>query len=138
MMTTRSASCRSTVDAPPAIPSQATRPTGTGRSDAPPRVVAALQRDAVALTWDLTVYQLHEAFLRCMTAPSTDVSDAGVSQELARTRLAAARYAVDDIQAALSRMACGTYGRCEQCGRMITAERLQAAPTARWCAACQM
>jgi hypothetical protein len=86
MMTTRSANCRSTVDAPSAFPSQATTPTGPGRSDALPRVVAALQRDAVALTWDLTVYQLHEAFSRCMAAPSTDILDAGASQELARTR----------------------------------------------------
>ena len=59
------------------------------------------------------------------------------SQELARTRLAAARHAVDDIQAALSRMARGTYGRCQQCGQRITADRLQASPTARWCVACQ-
>jgi hypothetical protein len=58
-----------------------------------------MQRDAVALTWDLTVHQLHQAFSRCMAAPSTDLLDAGVSQELARTRLAAARHAVDDIQA---------------------------------------
>jgi RNA polymerase-binding transcription factor DksA len=97
-----------------------------------------MQRDAIALTWDLTVHQLHQAFSRCMAAPSTDLLNAGASQELARTRLAAARRAVDDIQAALSRMAGGTYGRCQQCGCMITAERLQASPTARWCAACQV
>jgi RNA polymerase-binding transcription factor DksA len=73
-----------------------------------------------------------------MAAPSTDLLDAGAAQELARTRLAAARDALDDIQVALSRKACDTYGRCQQCGCMITAERLQASPTARWCAACQM
>jgi RNA polymerase-binding transcription factor DksA len=92
----------------------------------------------MALTWDLTVRQLHQAFSRCMAAPSTDLPYVGASQELARTRLAATRHAVDDIQAALSRMACGTYGSCQQCGRIIAADRLRASPTARWCATCQV
>jgi len=137
MMITRAATPSPTVDTPSTFPGHATTPTSPGRTDASPRV-AERQRDAVALTWDLTLHQLHQAFSRCMAAPSTDLLDAGAAQELARTRLAAARDALDDIQAALSRKACGTYGRCQQCGCMITAERLQASPTARWCAACQM
>jgi len=55
---------------------------------------------ATWLTWDLTVHQLHHAFSRCMAAQSTDLLDAGAAQESAQTRLAAARHAVDDIQAA--------------------------------------
>ena len=137
-MTTRAATSSPTVDSPSTHPGHPTTPTSRGRSDASPRVVAEMQRDAVALTWDLTVHQLHQAFSRCMAAPSTDLLDAGAAQELARTRLAAARYAVDDIQAALSRKAGGTYGRCQQCDCRIPAERLRASPTARWCASCQM
>ena len=97
-----------------------------------------MQRDVVALTWDLTVHQLHQAFAWCLATPSTELLDAGASQELARTCFAAAKQAVDDIQATLSRMARGTYDRCQQCRCRITADRLQASPTARWCAACQV
>jgi len=44
---------------------------------------------------------------------------------------------VNDIQDALRRMAAGSYGTCERCGQPITTERLQAAPTTRWCPTCQ-
>ena len=137
-MTTRAATSSPTVYATFARPVHATTPIRPGRSDPSPRVFADMRRDAVALTWDLTVHQLHQAFARCLATPSTELLDASASQELARTRLAAAKHAVDDIQAALSRMVRGTYGRCQQCGCRITADRLQASPTARWCAACQV
>jgi RNA polymerase-binding transcription factor DksA len=138
MMTTRAVTSSPTVDARFARPGRAATPLRRGRSDPTPRVFADLRRDAVALTRDLTIHQLHQAFRRCVAAPSTEPPDDALSQELAQTRLAAARYAVDDIQAALSRMAHGTYGSCQQCGCSITADRLQASPTARWCAACQV
>jgi RNA polymerase-binding transcription factor DksA len=136
-MTTRAATSSPTVDSPSTRPGHASTPIRPRRWDPSPRVFADMQRDAVALTWDLTVHQLHQAFARCLATGSTELLDAAASQEMARTRLAAAKHAVDDIQAALSRMARGTYGRCQQCGRKITADRLQASPTARWCAACQ-
>jgi RNA polymerase-binding transcription factor DksA len=40
---------------------------------------------------------------------------------------------LDEIDAALARLAAGTYGRCEVCGRQIPAARLEARPTARTC-----
>jgi RNA polymerase-binding transcription factor DksA len=138
MMTTATATSTPATDSASAYPGHTTTPPSLGRSDTPPRDFDDMRRDAVALTWDLTVHQLLQAFSRCMAAPSTDLPNVGASQELARTRLAAARHAVDDIQAALNRMACGTYGRCQQCGRMIAADHLQASPTARWCATCQV
>ena len=135
-MTTLVANSSPAGDFPSTCPGHSATPIASGRSDASSHV-AHRQRDAVALTWDLTIHQLHQAFSQCMAAASTDILDAADSQELARTRLAAARHAVDEIQAALRRMACGTYGRCQQCDGNIAAERLQASPTARWCAACQ-
>jgi hypothetical protein len=60
-------------------------------SEALSGVFAEMPPDAVALAWDLTVHQLHQAFARCIAPPLTGVVDAGASQELARTRLAAAR-----------------------------------------------
>jgi RNA polymerase-binding transcription factor len=137
-MTMRSDTRRTTGDSASACADHATTPTSPGLSNASPRVGADMQRDAVALTWDLTVHQLHQAFSRCIAAPSSDLPDVAASQELARIRLAATRHAVDDIQAALGRLAGGTYGRCQQCGRTITAERLRVSPTARWCATCQV
>ncbi|MDC5697612.1 TraR/DksA C4-type zinc finger protein [Intrasporangium calvum] len=38
-----------------------------------------------------------------------------------------------DIDAALDRLAEGTYGKCVVCGREIPEERLEARPTARTC-----
>jgi RNA polymerase-binding transcription factor DksA len=50
--------------------------------------------------------------------------------------LAAARQRLADLDAALERVAAGTYGTCEGCGRPIPAERLQVRPSARTCVAC--
>jgi RNA polymerase-binding protein DksA len=41
-----------------------------------------------------------------------------------------------EIDAALERVAAGTYGTCEGCGRPIPPERLEARPTTRTCVAC--
>jgi DnaK suppressor protein len=46
------------------------------------------------------------------------------------------RQALADIEAALRRLADGTYGRCEQCGRPIGTALLSARPQARYCGAC--
>lgn len=40
------------------------------------------------------------------------------------------------IKDALYRIAHGTYGKCENCGKKIEAGRLLAMPTARYCLAC--
>jgi RNA polymerase-binding transcription factor DksA len=40
------------------------------------------------------------------------------------------------IEAALARVAAGTYGVCAVCGRPIPAERLEVRPTATMCVAC--
>lgn len=42
-----------------------------------------------------------------------------------------------DIEAALIRLADGTYGRCTDCGEPIGFERLQVYPTAKRCIGCQ-
>ena len=41
-----------------------------------------------------------------------------------------------EIEAALDRLAKGSYGICERCGRQVPDERLQARPTARTCVTC--
>ncbi len=41
-----------------------------------------------------------------------------------------------NVEAALQKIADGTYGRCEICGKEISQERLLAFPEARTCSAC--
>ncbi len=48
----------------------------------------------------------------------------------------AERQALAEIEAALDRLAGGTYGRCEQCGRPIGTALLSARPQARYCGVC--
>ena len=47
-----------------------------------------------------------------------------------------ARSHLVEIEAALARLADGTYGMCEKCGRPIPEARLLARPTARTCVTC--
>lgn len=44
---------------------------------------------------------------------------------------------LEDIDAALGRIADGSYGECEECGVDIGMARLEAQPTARLCIECQ-
>lgn len=70
-------------------------------------------------------------------------SDAGDRSEADRetdtTISMAQRHAVElqEIDAALARIADGSYGMCEDCGGDIGAPRLEAQPSARRCIACQ-
>jgi RNA polymerase-binding transcription factor DksA len=50
--------------------------------------------------------------------------------------LADARQRVADLDAALDRLAAGTYGRCERCGQPIPPDRLAARPTTTTCVPC--
>jgi RNA polymerase-binding transcription factor DksA len=50
--------------------------------------------------------------------------------------LARAEQQLVEVAAALVRLADGTYGRCEHCGRLIADARLEALPAARICIIC--
>ena len=41
-----------------------------------------------------------------------------------------------EVEAAIERLAAGTYGVCEQCGQPIAPARLEARPAARTCISC--
>ena len=47
------------------------------------------------------------------------------------------RAAIEEIDAALARLADGTYGICESCGKKIKKERLEALPAAALCVDCK-
>jgi DnaK suppressor protein len=57
-----------------------------------------------------------------------DVTNADVARDAGEIR---------DIEAALERLAAGTYGECLQCGAKIPRSRLNAYPTAKRCLPCQ-
>ncbi|SDJ06479.1 transcriptional regulator, TraR/DksA family [Frankineae bacterium MT45] len=54
----------------------------------------------------------------------------------AQAMLDEARSAVSDVDAALTRVADGTYGICAVCGQSISPQRLAARPAARTCIDC--
>ena len=51
--------------------------------------------------------------------------------------IAAERFILREIEAALIRLDRGTYGRCEECGAAIAAVRLEILPYTRYCVSCQ-
>ena len=65
-----------------------------------------------------------------------DVGEESVAELVASTNLTILDREVNelrDVEAALGRIAEGTYGRCEVCGGEIDRERLEAYPTATRC-----
>jgi DnaK suppressor protein len=57
--------------------------------------------------------------------------------DLAEVLLTRNYEAMDEIEAALKRIADGTYGTCAACGAPIPFERLEVVPAADRCVACQ-
>jgi DnaK suppressor protein len=57
--------------------------------------------------------------------------------DLSIARLAAIRFTLQEIDAAMVRLDAGTYGVCQQCRTAIAAERLEILPHARFCVRCQ-
>lgn len=66
---------------------------------------------------------------------------AGVSDDVRGEVIAAlmtgARTMLADVDAALFRLAIGSFGVCQRCGRSISADRLEAIPMASLCLPCQ-
>lgn len=59
-----------------------------------------------------------------------------VEQDLAVSLLGSATVTLEQIEAALQRMAEGNYGRCLECNARIPAARLEAVPYATCCVSC--
>lgn len=65
-----------------------------------------------------------------------DGSTAAFSHSMMVGLLATAERRLEEADAALGRLAGGTYGRCATCDAPLTEERLAALPTARDCVGC--
>jgi len=75
-----------------------------------------------------------------LSSVPSETDDWGVGDELAARDIAEARQqlaALADVDAALSRVAAGSYGECIDCGEPIAAARLKAYPAATRCIDCQ-
>ena len=59
-----------------------------------------------------------------------------VGWELALAQKLETETRIEEIEGALQRIAEGTYGRCQSCGRPISPERLAALPQAALCIDC--
>lgn len=66
-----------------------------------------------------------------------DQADARAHDGVADAELERDRAELAEVQAALRRLADGSYGRCADCDEPIGAPRLQAQPAALRCLACQ-
>jgi RNA polymerase-binding transcription factor DksA len=118
--------------APPPAPA---RPSRRDRSDhLTPDELEAL---AAVLTGGLDSLVAHltglEAQLQDLPASS---AEAVAQRDLADLHAGRARDAIASTQAALERVAAGTYGRCTACGDPIPVERLRALPDAPFCVHC--
>jgi RNA polymerase-binding transcription factor len=77
----------------------------------------------------------HVAVAALPVAASPDLATAPEAQALLR-RTVTARRRLADVEEALSRLAAGEFGRCEQCGAQIPDGLLATAPEIRYCARC--
>jgi DnaK suppressor protein len=87
----------------------------------------AFKGDQREETGDLSIVSQHPA----------DVADFTYQRELQQTTQQLLEREAAQVEAALRAREKGTYGVCEQCGRQISQERLQARPEATLCVECQ-
>jgi RNA polymerase-binding transcription factor DksA len=62
-----------------------------------------------------------------------DTAQVAAEQVETRTLAAQLQDQLDDVEAALARIDGGTYGTCEICEKPVTAARLEAMPSTRFC-----
>jgi RNA polymerase-binding transcription factor DksA len=94
---------------------------------------------APAPTWDSFRVLLEAQRADCLHQRELALAEAATSMPdpVAVTRAARLALTVDEIDAALHRIADGTYGTCVHCGVAIPAERLEFRPFVAGCVACQ-
>ena len=106
-------------------------------------IEAALRRDRAATLAQLE--QLRRDLDDVVTAAADVATDdehdpegATIAYERSRTTalLAQAEAHLAEIALAVDRLAAGTFGTCDRCGRSVGTERLQARPVARTCIDC--
>jgi len=92
-----------------------------------------------ATKWDSFRVLLEELRADCVRQRALALAEAATSMPdpVAMRRAASMLFTIDEIDAALDRIAEGTYGACVLCGVDIPAERLEFRPFAAGCVGCQ-
>jgi len=103
---------------------------------------AALEKRRAALTAELAddAARVRAQPFAVLAGEAPDSADQSVADTIADTDQADLTRDLEELRAvegALERFETGRYGFCKECGVEIPAERLQAAPAATRCAACQ-
>ncbi len=85
--------------------------------------------------------EIREVTLARRDTPADDEHDpegstVTVEREQEAVLLGRAEDQLSGLEAALARLAAGTYGICERCGQPIPRGRLEARPEARFCVSC--
>ena len=84
----------------------------------------------------MTDNALMEAKTTRMPDHMAELGSGNFDQELTFSLLGSEKNALDQIEAAITRVEDGSYGRCETCGGKIPKARLQAIPYAAQCIQC--
>jgi len=94
---------------------------------------------APAPAWNSCRAQLEDQRADCTRQHELALAEAATSMPdpVALSRAARLAGTIEEIDAALHRIAEGTYGTCVHCGVAIPAERLEFRPFAAGCVACQ-
>jgi DnaK suppressor protein len=94
---------------------------------------------AAATRWKPFRVLLEEQRVDCVRERELALVEAttSVPDPVAIRRAASMLFTIDEIDAALDRIAEGTFGRCTHCGVAIPVERLTIRPFASGCVACQ-
>ncbi|MFN2389691.1 MAG: TraR/DksA family transcriptional regulator [Actinomycetota bacterium] len=99
-----------------------------------------LEEDRASVRLQLQEYESPEGGQHVGTSLAEGFSDAAAAtteRSEAVGHLEQLQTHRDEVEAALTRLDDGTYGRCERCGEEIPLERLEALPTATLCVACK-
>jgi DnaK suppressor protein len=90
---------------------------------------------APATTWDSFQVLLEDQRADCVQQRELALAETATSMpdQVAVSRAASLLRTIEEIDAALGRIAAGTYGRCAHCGNAIPTERLELRPFAAGC-----
>ncbi|MGY1637518.1 TraR/DksA family transcriptional regulator [Geodermatophilus sp. SYSU D00742] len=88
--------------------------------------------------WEHFRLRLESQRAECVQERERALADTvqSLPDDVAVSRAASLLRTIEDIDAALARIAAGTYGRCVHCGTDIPEERLELRPFATGCVAC--
>jgi DnaK suppressor protein len=101
-------------------------------------VMTVPQATTPSVTWDSFLTLLKDQRSDCVRQRELALAESvsSMPDAVVVSRAASLLRTIEEIDAALDRIAAGTYGVCVSCGASIPAERLEFRPRAATCVAC--